>query len=36
VNRHIEDIYKALDIQLKRIGQMQVQIDELRRKLMLS
>jgi hypothetical protein len=28
-----EDIYQALDIQMKRIGQMQVQIDELRKKL---
>src|SRR6476620_7239423 len=24
INRHIEDIYKALDIQMKRMGQMQV------------
>ena len=34
INRHIEDIYQALDIQMKRIGQMQVQIDELRKKLL--
>jgi hypothetical protein len=36
VNRHIEDIYKELDVQMKRIGQMQVQIDEIRKKLTLA
>jgi len=29
LNHHIEDIYKELDVQMKRIGQMQVQIDGL-------
>jgi hypothetical protein len=32
VNGHIEAIYKELDVQLKRISQIQQQVDELREK----
>ena len=32
VNGHIEDIYKELDVQLKRMSQIQQQVDELREK----
>ena len=33
VNGHIEDIYKELDVQMKRMSQIQRQVDELREKL---
>jgi hypothetical protein len=33
VNRQIEDIYGELDVQMKRMAQIQQQIDELREKL---
>jgi hypothetical protein len=32
VNGHIDNIYKELDIQLKRMAQIQQQVDELRAK----
>jgi hypothetical protein len=33
VNGHIEDIYKELDVQMKRMSQIQQQVDELREKI---
>ncbi|HEV8348280.1 MAG TPA: hypothetical protein VGQ16_17010 [Vicinamibacterales bacterium] len=33
VNRHIEDIYRELNVQIKRMSQIQQQVDELREKL---
>lgn len=33
VNDHLEDIYQELDVQLKRMSQIQQQVDELRAKL---
>jgi hypothetical protein len=33
VNGHIEDIYKELDVQMRRMSQIQQQVDELREKM---
>src|SRR5262245_5506269 len=35
VNGHIEDVYRELDVQMKRMSQIQQQVDELRTKVKL-